>query len=93
MGSPAGLQIVGPRRLNGPGTAGDRESVYTVLMDRPAEGAYVCWLCGEKRADRRLPRALDHIRGHFTHRPYHCSETHFGPHSGSGTPLPLVPIW
>jgi hypothetical protein len=88
VGSPAGLKIVGPRRLTGPGTAAARESVYTVLIDRPAEGAYVCWICGEKRADRRLPRALDHVRGHFKHRPYHCSETHFDRYSGSGLRYP-----
>jgi len=86
FGSPNGLQLVGTRRFRGPGTAADRESVYAVLIDRPVEGAYVCWICGEKRRDRRLPRALDHVRGHFEHRPYHCLETHFD-RSGSLDPL------
>ena len=93
VGSPAGLALVGPRRSTGPGTAAGRESVYAILVDRPVEGPYVCWLCGEKRADRRLPRALDHVRGHFKHRPYHCLETHFGLRTGSGPSLPLASVW
>ncbi len=55
------------------------------LVHRPSEGAFVCWICGETRPERRLPRALDHVRGHFNHRPYHCSETHFDPHIGRGS--------
>jgi len=90
VGSPTGLQLVGTRRFTGPGTAADRESVYTVLIDRPVEGAYVCWICGERRRDRRLPRAVDHIRGHFEHHPYHCSETHF---DRSGSLHPLASAW
>ena len=86
VGSPAGLQLIGTRRFIGHGTAADRESVYAIFIDRPAEGAYVCWICGEERRDRRLPRALDHVRGHFEHRPYHCLETHFD-RSGSLDPL------
>jgi hypothetical protein len=66
--------------------SGSSESVYAVLVDRPSEGAFVCWICGETRADRRLPRALDHVRGHFNHRPYHCSETHFDRHIDRATP-------
>lgn len=93
IGSPAGLQLVGPPRFTGPGTATNRESVYAVLVDRPAEGAFVCWICGEKRTDRRLPRALDHVRGHFEHRPYHCLETHFDQHTGSSSLLPLASVW
>jgi len=90
VGSPTGLQLIGTRRFTGPGTAADRESVYTVLIDRPVEGAYICWICGERRRDRRLPRALDHVRGHFEHRPYHCSETHF---DRSGSLDPLASSW
>ena len=93
VGSLAGLELVGPRRSTGPGTAANRESVYAILVDRPEEGAYVCWLCGKMRADRRLPRALDHVRGHFSHRPYHCLETHSDQHTGSGSLLPLVSVW
>ena len=93
VGSFAGLQLVGPRRFTGPGTATNLESVYAILIHRPAEGAYVCWLCGEEREDRRLPRALDHIRGHFEHRPYHCLERHSNHHTSSGSPLPLVSDW
>ena len=93
VGSLAGLELVGPRRSTGPGTAANRESVYAILVNRPEEGAYVCWLCGEMRADRRLPRALDHIRGHFSHRPYHCLETHSDQHTGSGSSLPMAPVW
>ena len=79
VGSAAGLLLIGPRRETGPGAVAARESVYAVLVDRPLEGPFVCWICGETRTDRRLPRALDHVRGHFNHRPYHCSETHFDP--------------
>jgi len=93
VGSPVGFQLVGPRRSVGTGRAADHESVYAILIDRPAEGAYVCWLCGEKRADRRLPRALDHIRGHFEHHPYHCSEMHFDPRTAPGSPLPSACVW
>jgi len=90
VGSPTGLQLVGTRRFTGPGTAADRESVYAILIDRPVEGAYVCWICGERRRDRRLPRALDHVRVHFEHRPYHCSETHF---DQSGSLDPFASSW
>ena len=93
MESPAGCLLIGPRRLTGPGAATGRESVYTVLVDRPEEGAYVCWICGETRADRRLVRALDHVRGHFNHRPYHCSETHFDQQTESTSSSPLVSVW
>ena len=82
VGSAAGSLLIGPRRVTGPGAVATRESVYAVLIDRPSEGAFICWICGETRADRRLSRALDHIRGHFNHRPYHCSETHFDQHIG-----------
>ena len=93
VGSPVGFQLVGPRRSVGTGTAAADESVYAILVDRPAEGAYVCWLCGEQRPDRRLPRALDHIRAHFEHRPYHCSEMHFDQRTGSGFLLPSARVW
>ena len=82
VGSAAGRLLIEPRRLTGPGAVAARESVYAVLVDRPSEGVCVCWICGETRPDRRLPRALDHVRGHFNHRPYHCSETHFDQHIG-----------
>ena len=82
VGSAAGSLLIEPRRLTGPGAVATRESIYAVLVDRPSEGAFVCWICGETRPDRRLPRALDHVRGHFNHRPYHCSETHFDQHIG-----------
>ena len=82
VGSAAGRLLIEPRRLTGPGAVAARESVYAVLIHRPSEGAFVCWICGETRADRRLPRALDHVRGHFNHRPYHCSEAHFDQHTG-----------
>ena len=93
VGSAAGLLLIESHRLTGPGAAAARESVYAVLVDRPEEGAYVCWICGETRADRRLVRALDHVRGHFEHRPYHCGETHFGQRTEPTSPLPLVSVW
>ena len=93
MGSAAGRLLIEPHRLTGPGAAAARESVYAVLVDRPSKGAYVCWICGESRADRRLVRALDHVRGHFEHRPYHCSETHFDQHTESASPLPSMSSW
>ena len=93
VGTPAGLELVGLRRPTGPGAAAGCESVYVILVDRPAEGAYMCWICGEKRSDRRLPRTLDHIRGHFEHRPYHCFETHCDSRTRSGSPLPLASVW
>ena len=93
VGSAAGRLLIEPHRLTGPGAAAARESVYAVLVDRPSEGAYVCWICGERRADRRLVRALDHVRGHFEHRPYHCSETHSDQPTKSASPLPSVSSW
>ena len=93
VGSPAGSLLIGPHRWVGPGAAAAHESVYTVLVDRPSEGAYVCWICGETRVDRRLIRALDHVRGHFNHRPYRCSETHFNQHTESASTLPLASVW
>jgi len=89
VGSDDGFLLVGQRRLTGPGAATARESVYAVLVDRPSEGAYVCWICGETRPDRRLVRTLDHVRGHFEHRPYHCSNQH----TGSTSSLPLAAVW
>ena len=87
VGSAAGRLLIEPYRLTGPGAVAARESVYAVLVDRPSEGAFVCWICGETGADRRLPRALDHVRGHFNHRPYHCSETHFD------QPIEVASVW
>ena len=93
VGSLDGRLLIGPRRLTGVGAAAARETVYAVLVDRPEEGACVCWICGETRADRRLVRALDHVRGHLNKRPYHCSETHLDQHTDSVSSLPLASIW
>ena len=68
VGSTAGRMLIEPHRLTGPGATAARQSVYAVLVDRPSEGAYVCWICGETRADWRLVRALGHVRGHLEHR-------------------------
>jgi len=93
VGSFDGCLLIGPRRLIGPGATAAHESVYAVLVDRPSEGPYVCWICGEARADRRLNRALDHVRGHFNHRPYRCSETHFDQRTEPASPLPSASVW
>jgi len=93
VGSRDGRLLIGPRRLISPGATAARESVYAVLVDRPSEGPFVCWICGEVRADRRLPRALDHVRGHFNHRPYHCLETHFDRRTESASSLRLASVW
>jgi len=93
VGSLDGRLLIGPRRSIGPGAAAARESVYAVLVDRSSEGAYVCWICGEKRANWRLTRALDHVRGHFNHRPYHCLEIHLDQRTESASTLPLEPVW
>ena len=95
VGSDDGCMLVGQRRLTGPGAATDRESVYVILIDRPSAGDFVCWICGNTRPDRRLVRALDHIRAHFDHRPYHCSNTHLGQRTGSGSASspPVAAVW
>ena len=93
VGSTVGSALIEPNRLTGPGAAAARQSVYAVLVDRPSEGAYVCWICGETRVDRRLVRALDHVRGHFEHRPYHCGETHFGQRTEPASLLSLLSVW
>jgi len=49
IGSLDGNLLIGPRRSTGPGAAAARQSVYAVLVDRPSEGGYVCWICGESR--------------------------------------------
>jgi hypothetical protein len=89
----AGNLLIRPQRLTGPGAARDRESVYAVLVDRPRAGAYICWICGEARADRRLGRSVDHIRGHFDHRPYRCSEIHLDQTNGPTSALPSTSVW
>ena len=53
----------------------DRTNANTV---RPSEGASVCWIRGETRADWRLVRALDRVCRYFKRRPYHCGGTHVG---------------
>ena len=62
---------------------GSSQNVCAVLVDRPSEGAYVCWICGETRTDRRVVRALDFVHGHFNNHPYRCSETHLDPRTNS----------
>jgi hypothetical protein len=76
VGGSAGSLLIDPCRPTGPGAAAESEGVYAVLVDRPSARPYVCRICGEARADRRLNRALDHVHGHFDHRPYRCSEIH-----------------
>ena len=65
MGSTAGRLQIESHRLTGTRAAAARESVYAVPVDLPFESAFVCWMCGETRADQRLVRALDHVCGHF----------------------------
>ena len=88
VGNLNGHLLIRPRRSIGPGATAARESVYAVLVDQISEGAYVCWICEETRVDRGLVRALDHVRGHFNHRPYHCSETHFDQHTEPASSYP-----
>jgi hypothetical protein len=90
VGGLDGRLLIGPRRLIGRSAASARESVYAVLIDRSSESAYVCWICGEVRADRGLVRALDHVRGHFNlavWRPIFISVF------SSASPPPLASIW
>ena len=93
VGNAVGRLLIKPHRSTGVGAASENESVYVVLVDRPEEGAFVCWISGETRADRRLIRTLDHVRGHFNHRPYHCSRTHFDQQTGSTSSLPSTSVW
>ena len=65
MGSSVEIQLLRSHRSTGPRRAADHESLDASLVDRPAEGAYVCWICGEKRANWRLLRAVEHARSHF----------------------------
>ena len=93
IGSRRGLLLVGSRRDVGVGAAADHESIYAVFVARPLKGAFVCWICGEQREDRKLPRAVGHIRGHFEHYPYHCSETHVAQQAEPESPSSLVSVW
>lgn len=85
MASAAGLDLVPSSRLDGLGMATDDESVYATLVFRPPGGPFICLLCGGERPDRKLNRALDHIRAHFKHKPWVCRMEHPVP------PVPPVP--
>lgn len=83
MATDAGSMLVTSSRLAGRATVADDESVYAVLVARPPHGPYTCLICGAKRPDRKLNRAVDHIRGHFEHRPWGCHMEHPIPGSSS----------
>lgn len=72
MRTPVGFRLVGSRQFSGSSAAADRESVYTILFDRPLGVAYMCWIYGDGRADWG---ALDD-RGYFQHPPYSREEIH-----------------
>ena len=88
VGGTAGLLLIGWSWCSG----SSRDGLCS-LVDRPEGGAYVRWICEEKRADRRLDRALDRIRSRFEHRPCPCWETHVGGRTKPASPLPFSTLW
>ncbi len=46
ISSQAGVTLVGEPRVDGPGRARELEPVYSILVDKPPSGPFVCWICG-----------------------------------------------
>jgi hypothetical protein len=76
ISSPEGVALVGESRTEGPGRAREDEPVYAILIDKPSSGPFRCWICGHLEKQRKVLRALGHIREHFEHRPWECTQDH-----------------
>ena len=84
ISSDAGSALVG----DGAGHArkDEDESVYAVLVDKPPLGPFLCWICGHPENQRKILRALGHVREHFEHRPWECSQDHRDVQDDNGKP-------
>lgn len=93
ISSEAGVALVGDIRVEGPGRAKGDESIYAILIDKPSSGPFLCWICGHLEKQRKALRVLGHVREHFKHRPWACTQNHARAQNGSdGHTKPQV-IW
>ena len=86
ISSQAGVALVGEPRVEGPGRAKAGEPVYAILVDKPPSGPFLCWICGHRERQRKALRALGHVREHFEHRPWKCTQDHRAIRDGDGQP-------
>jgi len=86
ISSKAGVTLVGEPRVDGPGRAREGESVYAILVDKSPSRPFVCWICGPLEKQRRYFRALGHVREHFEHKPWECTQDHRAIRGGTGQP-------
>jgi len=86
ISSEEGKALVGDVRNEGPGRASDGESVYSILVDKPPSGPFRCWICGHLEKQRKVLRALGHVREHFEHRPWGCLQDHRTVQDENGKP-------
>lgn len=76
ISSEPGRALLGVVRVEGPGHAKEDESVYAVFVDKPSLGPFCCWICGHLERQRKALRVLGHVREHFEHRPWECTQDH-----------------
>ena len=86
ISSEAGVTLVGEPRVNGPGRAKEWEPVYAILVDKPPSGPLVCWICGHLEKQRKHLRILGHVREHFEHKPWKCTQDHRAIRGDTGQP-------
>ena len=86
ISSEAGVSLVGEPRVNGPGRAKGGEPVYAILVDKPSSGPLVCWICGHLEKQRKHLRILGHVREHFEHKSWTCTQDHRAIRRGTGQP-------
>src|SRR5258706_571276 len=86
ISSQAGVTLVAEPRVDGPGRARELEPVYSILVDKPPSGPFVCWICGHLEKQRKHLRALGHVREHFEHKPWKCTQDHRAIRGGTGQP-------
>ena len=76
ISSELGQALLRVVRVEGPGRAKEDESVYAVFVDKPSSGPFRCWICGHLEKQRKALRVLGHVREHFEHRPWVCTQDH-----------------
>ena len=86
ISSEEGMALVGEIRAEGPGRAKGDESVYAILVDKASSGPFLCWICGHLEQQRKALRALGHVREHFEHYPWACTQDHRSSQNDSGHP-------
>ena len=86
ISSGEGAALVGKVRAKGHGRASGDESVYAILVDKPPSGSFRCWICGHSEKQRKALRDLGHVREHFGHRPWECTQDHTTVKDENGQP-------